>query len=112
MDVSNNSGLIEELQMLEQQLNAVLAQKQMFQVDSQEISNALKELKETKDDVYKVLSGIMIKSDKNELIKDLEERKKLSDLRINSIEKQEKALEERSTKLKEKLKGSLIKPGR
>jgi len=110
MDVSkDNSKIIEELQLIEHSLQEVLGQKQMFQVEIQEIDNALKELKDTKDEVYKILSGIMIKSNKVELIKELEDRKKISNLRIDAIEKQEKILEEKSLKLRDRLKETLAK---
>src|SRR5688572_22000792 len=110
MDISkDNSKIIEELQVIEHNLHDVLGQKQMFQVEMQEIENALKELKNTKDEVYKILSGIMMKSDKTELIKELDERKKISHLRIEAIEKQEKILEEKSIKLRDRLKETLGK---
>ena len=110
MDVSKeNSRIIEELQIIEQQLQGILAQKQMFQVELQEIENALKELSKTNDEVYKILSGAMIKKDKNEMISELEERKKLIDLRISTLEKQEKIVEEKSLKIRDSLKRHIHK---
>ncbi len=113
MDISrDNSETVEELQIIEHNLQNILAQKQMFQVDMQEIENALSELAKTKDEVYKVLSGIMMKAEKNELIKELEEKNKLLELRISSIEKQEKILGERGIKLRHTIKGSMEKDKR
>lgn len=113
MDVSkDNSKVIEDLQAIEHSLQEVLGQKQMFQVEIQEIDNALKELKDTKDEVYRILSGIMIRSNKMELIKELDERKKISNLRIDSIEKHEKILEEKSLKLRDRLKETFVKDKR
>ncbi len=110
MEISkDNSRIIEELQIIEQQLQGVLAQKQMFQVELQEVENALKELSKTNDEVYKILSGAMIKSDKNEMIKELGDRKKLIELRISTLEKQEKMIEEKSIKSRDRLKGSIHK---
>ena len=105
MDSKDANKSIEELQILEQQLHGLLAQKQMIQVETQEISNALEELDKTKEDVYKVLSGVMLKADKEDLNKELEEKKKLSELRITSIEKQEKIFENRINDLREKIMG-------
>ena len=99
---------IQELQILEHNLQSILAQKQSIQIELNEVENALNELKKTKDETYKVLSGIMIKADKNTLIKELEEKKKLSDLRISSIEKQEKLIEDKAMHLKEEV-SSLVK---
>ena len=86
-----------------------MAQKQIVQVELQEIQNALGELDRTKDDVYRILSGIMIRTEKNTLKKELEDKKKLAELRISSIEKQEKSIEEKTTKLKEKISSVMNK---
>lgn len=100
---------IEELQVLEQHLHNFLAQKQMLQVDLQETSNALEELNKTKDEVYRILSGIMLKANKEILTKELEEKNRLLEIRISSIEKQEKLLEDKTKKLREKITNSMNK---
>ena len=102
MEQDENSD-IEELRALEHHLQNFLAQKQIIQVESQEISNALTELAKTKDEVYKVLGAMMIKTDKDSLSKELEEKKKLAQLRINSIEKQQRSIEERIEKINKEL---------
>ena len=102
MEQDKNS-MMEELQVLEQHLQSFLAQKQIIQVEMQEVSNALMELGKTRDDVYKILGAMMIKADKDYLSKELEEKKKLAQLRINSIEKQEKNIELRIEKLNKEL---------
>ncbi len=99
-----DSKLIEELQIIEHGLQHILAQKQVFQVESQEIKNALEEVKKTKDDIYKTFSGIMIKANKKSLIAELEEREKVIGLRISSLEKQEENLQANSLKLRNKMK--------
>ena len=63
---------IEELQALENQMQTILAQKQVAQAEMNEVSNAIDELKNSDDEVYKVISGIMIKSTKEKLTKALE----------------------------------------
>jgi prefoldin beta subunit len=94
---------IQDLQVLEQNLQAILSQKQAIQLDQNETNNALSELKKSKDEVFKIVSGIMIKSTPPELQKDLEERKKLIDLRISSIEKQETLLQQNATTLRDEI---------
>lgn len=101
------SKTIEELQMLEQHLQGFLAQKQTVQIELQEVENALSEINKTKDDVYKILSGVMLKADRESLLRELEEKKKILDLRINSIEKQEKILEEKTQNLRDKISSVL-----
>lgn len=100
---------MQELQFLEHQLQQFLMQRQAFQIEINEASNALEEIKKTDDDVYKIIGEVMLKSDKNTLIKELEEKKKLTELKTKSIEKQEKFLEEKTETLKEELMKSVNK---
>lgn len=98
---------VQELQVIEQNLQSFLMQKQTFQIELNEISNALEELKTAGDEVYRILGGIMLKSDKKKLSLELEEKKKVLNLRISSIEKQEKLIETRANKLKEDINSSM-----
>lgn len=102
----NRSNKIQELQMIEQNLQNILYQKQSFQSEVNEISNALDELKSTKEDPYKIISGIMLKADKNELIKELEEKLRTSKLKVDSVEKQEKILSKKSAELRDEIVNS------
>ena len=94
---------IQELQSLEQAIQNLLLQKQAFQIELSETSNALEELKKTKDDAFKIVGQIMVKTDKAELEKELDDKKKLLNLRLNSIQKQEDLISEKIEKLKEEI---------
>ena len=89
--------------MLEQNLQSLLAQKQTIQMEQSEIENALEELSQKPEEVYKVLSGIMIKSSAEKILEELKEKKKLFDLRITSIEKQENLIESKANTLREEI---------
>jgi len=89
---------ISEVQLVEQNIQNLLLQKQNFQVQFTEIDNALSELEKSDDEVYKIVSGLMIKTNKNKLKEELSSRKEVIELRIKNIEKQE-------SKLKEKISG-------
>ncbi len=105
MDISKEaSKAIEESRILEHHLTEFLVQKQNIQVELQEVLGALDELKKNNDDVYKILSGVMIKSDKEKLSKELEEKKKLLQMRISAIEKQEDMLEKKISETRIKIK--------
>ncbi len=91
---------IEELQIIEKNLQSLLMQKQSIQVEFNETTNALEEIKNSRGDVYKVLGGVMIKAIPEKLSKELGEKERILELRIKSMEKQEKSLEERAEKLK------------
>ena len=98
---------IQELQSLEQAIKNLLLQKQAFQIELSETSNALEELKKPKDDAFKIVGQIMIKTDKAELEKELEDKKKLLNLRLNSIQKQEDLMSEKIERLKEEIRKKL-----
>ena len=61
---------IQQLQHYEQTLQSILMQKQAFQIEINEAQNALIEIKSSKDDVYKMVGQILIKADKEKVVKD------------------------------------------
>src|SRR3989338_73934 len=89
------SEKIQELQISERNLQAISMEKQTFQVEVNQINNAFDEIKKSAGDVYKILGGLMLHSSKETLNNELQERKKIIELRISSLEKQEKSIEER-----------------
>jgi len=93
-------GKIKELQVLEHSLQSILMQKQAFQMELGETENAIEELGKTKEDVYKIVGNIMVKNSKEEILKDLKNKKDLILLRLKSISGQEKSLSEDSEKLR------------
>jgi prefoldin beta subunit len=84
------------LNQLQQNLQAILMQKQHLEVEGMEIDKALEELKKaTPDDiVYKSAGPILIRSKKDDLMKELEEKKELLNTRIAVLSKQESRLKE------------------
>lgn len=98
---------IQELQILEQNLQTLLMQKQTFQIELTEIENALSDLKKSGDEVYKIVGGLMVRSNKSTLTADLDEKKKIISLRISSIEKQEKILDGNAEKFKKEINESI-----
>lgn len=108
MEISQETNKkIQELQSYEQNLQGLLMQKQSLQIESNETTNALFELSKSGDEVYKIVGGIMVKSDKKTLAKELEEKKKFSEIHLNSIEKQEKSIEGKASALREEIQKAL-----
>src|SRR3989338_10147608 len=99
MDKETEEG-IQQLQLLEQNLQNFLMQKQQFQAQLIEIDSALEELKDNKE-AYKIIGNIMVKTSKEELEKDLKNKKEMIELRIKTLEKQEDKIQERSKKIQE-----------
>ena len=91
---------IQELQNYEHTLQNLLMQKQAFQLELSEIENALSEISNSKDDVFKIIGNIMVKSDKNKIGKELRMKKDLITIRLKSINSQEADLMKHSEELK------------
>ena len=100
---------IEELQLLEQNIQSLLMQKQSSQIELNEIVNALEELSTSDDEVYKILSGIMVKTKKVTVQEDLNEKRKVLDIRIGSIDKQEAEISNRIESLREQISKGMNK---
>jgi prefoldin beta subunit len=100
MDSNEN---IRNLQILEQSMHNLMMQKQAFQMELAETNSALKEIQASSDDVYKIIGQLMIKVRREEVKKELEEKKKLFDLRINAIEKQEQEFEKKADSLRQEV---------
>ncbi|MCK5282045.1 MAG: prefoldin subunit beta [Nanoarchaeota archaeon] len=93
---------INQLQLYEQSLQNILLQKQQFQAQATEIDSALSQL-EGSSVSYKIIGNIMIKSKKEELEKDLKEKKSIAQLRIKTFEKQESDIKEKVKSLQEEV---------
>jgi len=100
---------IEELQLLESHLQNFIFQKQSVQIEANEIENALEELKNSGEEIYKIISGFLIKSNKEDVKKELEEKKKLVAIRLESMEKQEKLIDRDVKKLREEINKAVDK---
>jgi prefoldin beta subunit len=87
------------LQQLQQNLQAILMQKQQLEAESVEIEKATEELKKSEQDevVYKSVGPLLIKTKKDDTLKELDEKKDLSNTRLVVLGKQE-------TRVKENLK--------
>ena len=104
MDVSKETEKdIAQLQLIEQNLQNFLAQKQTFQTQLLEIDNALKELNSTKEDSYKIIGNIMIKDKKENLVKELQSKKEIVELRLKSLDKQETKIKDKAEELQTKV---------
>jgi len=94
---------IQELQVFEQQLQQGALQKQTVQVELNEVINALTEVSKTKDEVYKIIGEIMVRADQESLTKELTEKKRVLEIRIQALEKQETLTEDKTKKLREEI---------
>lgn len=93
---------IQEIQILEQNLHNLLLQKQAFQLEISETKAAKKEVENSKE-VFKMIGQLMVKTDITKVKEELENKEKLLNLRMKSIEKQEKPLSEKMDALRKEL---------
>ena len=100
---------IQEMQFLEQNFQNLVFQKQAFQMELSETNSALKEIEKAGDEVFKIIGQLMIKTDKSNTKKELEDKKKVLDLRVKAIEKQEASLSGQLEKLREEVVKSVNK---
>jgi prefoldin beta subunit len=101
-----------KLQQTQQNLQSILMQKQQLESEKHETEKALEELKKASDDesVFKHAGTIMIKSNKKDLIDELEEQIELVKTKASLLVKQEErlktALKEQETKIQEIMRPS------
>ena len=99
-----------KLQQTQQNLQSILMQKQQLESEKHETEKALEELKKASDDesVFKHAGTIMIKSNKKDLIDELEEHVELAKTKASLLVKQEErlktTLKEQETKIQEMMK--------
>jgi prefoldin beta subunit len=96
------------LQNIEQSIQTILLQKQSFQNQVIEIDSALSELKDKKT-AYKIVGNIMVSCSKDDLEKELEEKKLKLDLRIKNLEKQEQSLKKKAEQMQKEVVEKLKK---
>lgn len=73
-----------------QQLMFLSQQKQQLQLQTNILSNTIKELESTKETkVYKGVGNVFILSDKEDVLKQTKDNKETLDLKLKNVEKQE-----------------------
>ena len=103
-----------KLQQTQQNLQSILAQKQQLEFDKLETEKALEELQKVNDDdmVFKHAGTILIKSNKKDLIEELDEKKELANTKASLLTKQEErlkiTLKEGETKIQEMIKNQSV----
>ncbi|HLC84750.1 MAG TPA: prefoldin subunit beta [Candidatus Nanoarchaeia archaeon] len=99
---------ISRLQSMEQNVQQYVMRRQQFSQQLMEIESALKEL-ESSPEAYKIVGNIMVKTSKDQLKKELAERKELADMRIQSLDKQEQKVAEKVEELKKEVMAEIKK---
>ena len=105
-----------KLQQSQQNLQSIMTQKQHLEIEKAETEKALEELKKVAegDTVFKQAGTVLIKSKKQELVDELEEKHEMAKTRATVLEKQEtrikETLKEQETKITEMMKAGTANP--
>ena len=99
--MKNSDKNFQEIQFLEQNLQNILFQKQAFQMELSETQEALKELENSKDEVFKIIGQIMVKFEKSKMKEEMSNKEKIFELRIKNLEKQEVSLSNRIERIRD-----------
>ena len=102
-DKDSSESILGEIRILEQNLTHILMQKQAVESELGEILNAKKEVESSEGEIYSVAGSIMIRSAKEKVLKELEEKKKLAEMHLSAMEKQEKLIQLKSEELRKEL---------
>jgi len=97
------------LQQLQQQLQTVAAQKAQYEMAIRESRKAIEELKDLPEDVevFNNVGTVMVQQKKEKVLTGLSEKVESLELRVKSLEKQEKAMQARFEQLSTQIKGVL-----
>ncbi|MCR4284484.1 MAG: prefoldin subunit [archaeon] len=95
---------IQELQMLEQNFQQLLMQKNAFSMESNETDFVIKEVEKTSGEVSRIVGNqVVIKATKEEVLKDMKDKKKLIELRMKSIDEQEKVFSRKIEEIRDEV---------
>ncbi len=99
--------LFNQAQLYQQHIQNILAQKGALNLELREIKKALEDLEKTEDEsVYKISGPILIKTKTESVKKELKDKEELINLKMDTIEKQEKKIRSKIEELREKITGS------
>jgi len=101
---------IAQFQQLQQQLQSVLSQKFRLEAQLREAQMTVDELGKSPDKViiYKSIGSLLIKaSDKSSVLKEVEEDKETLEIRIKTLDRQEKSLREKYQVMQDQLSKAL-----
>ncbi|MBI5553546.1 MAG: prefoldin subunit [Candidatus Diapherotrites archaeon] len=104
--MNETNQLVNEFERNRNQLMMLNSQKQQLQMQSAGFEMAIEELSASKEKtVFKGIGNILIPKDRTETLSDLKKQKETSDLKIKTIEKQEKMLTDKLNSLKTQIEG-------
>ncbi len=95
---------IQELQMMEQNFQQLLMQKNAFVMESNETDLIIKEVEKTEGEVSRVIGNqVIIKTTKEAILEDMKKKKELIEVRMKTIDEQEKEFSKQIESIREEV---------
>ena len=97
------------LQQVQQQLSTIMQQKMQYEMMEKEAKKAQEELKDIPEDanVFVTIGSVMMQQDREKVVADITEKIDTFELRIKSLDRQEKALQSKLEQLQAQVKAAL-----
>ncbi len=104
---------LKQIQMFQQQLQILANQKYQIIIELKEVETALEHIDKLKEktETYYLIGKLLVKKSKEDIVKELKDKKNTLELRIKALEKQESRLREKLDELRGKLQGLGIGAG-
>ena len=95
---------IQELQMMEQTFQQLLMQKNAFSMEANDADLIIKEVEKTEGEVSRIIGNqVIIKTTKESILEDMKKKKELIDIRMKTIDEQEKEFSKKMESIREEV---------
>lgn len=97
------------LQQLQEQLRLVLAQRQSVELELREVSRVSEEVSKLEEgsSLYKSIGHVLLRTDRESVLKELNEKKEVLELRVKTLSKQEEYLNKQIEDLRKRITEAL-----
>ncbi len=103
--------VIGQIEVQNQQLQSIMLQKQSLMIQNREIEKAIEELQKVENqETFKSVGPILVKTDKEVINKELDDMREEIELKIRTLDKQEKRVKDKLKENQEKFQ-SLVPRG-
>ncbi|WP_461865545.1 prefoldin subunit beta [Thermococcus sp.] len=102
-------AMLGQLESYQQQLQLVIQQKQKVQIELNDAKKALEEIEKINSEapVYKTVGTLIVRTKKDEALKELKEKVETLEVRLNALDRQEKKLNAKLKELTQQIQAAL-----
>jgi prefoldin beta subunit len=96
---------VSRLQQIQQNLQAIMMKKHQIEQETSEIERVIEEIKKMDEDnkVYKNYNTLWIKSNRENILRELKEKRDILNIRMEVVEKQEKRVSDNLKEVENKI---------